>query len=196
VFTGTTASNAPLEYRDVTKPDSGNYQVSVLSARPYQVTLTRDGQTLATERYEVPLSLSDTTVFEKDFYIEFADTSGVGTGAYAFKRIYYDTDKYNLRPESISELDNIVRVMKANPALRLSIDGHTDSRASDEYNVTLGENRALAAYNYLIQQGIPSNRMITVSYGERRPAAPNDSPENMQLNRRTEFNVIRNQEQQ
>ncbi|WP_181305733.1 OmpA family protein [Rufibacter sp. XAAS-G3-1] len=196
VFTGTTASNAPLEYRDVTKPDSGNYQVSVLSARPYQVTLTRDGRTLATEQYEVPLSLSDTTVFEKDFYIAFEDTSGVGTGAFVFKRIYYDTDKYNLRPESISELDNLVRVMKANPSLRISIDGHTDSRASDAYNVTLGENRAMAAYNYLIKQGIPSNRMITVSYGERRPAAPNDSPENMQLNRRTEFNVIRSQEEQ
>ncbi|KAA3439365.1 OmpA family protein [Rufibacter hautae] len=195
VFSGKAANNTPVEARDVTKPDSGTYQVSVLSARPYQVTLSRDGKTIATEQYEVPMSLNDTTTFEKDFYIAFEDTTGIGTGAYAFKRIFYDTDKYNLRPESISELDNIVRVMKANPTLRISIDGHTDSRASDDYNVTLGENRAMAAYNYLLQQGIPSNRLITVSYGERRPAAPNTSPENMQLNRRTEFNVIKNLEQ-
>jgi outer membrane protein OmpA-like peptidoglycan-associated protein len=191
VFTSKTANNTPLEYRDVTKPDSGNYQVSVLSARPYQVTLTKDGQTLATEQYEVPLSINDTTVFEKDFYVPFTDTTNVMMANFNFKRIYYDTDRYNLRPESISELDNIVKVMKANPSLRISIDGHCDARASDEYNITLGENRAMAAYNYLIAQGIPSNRMITVSYGERRPAAPNDTPENMQLNRRTEFNVIK-----
>ncbi|WP_460894377.1 OmpA family protein [Rufibacter soli] len=196
VFTGKTANNTPLEYRDVTKPDSGNYQVTVLSARPYQVALSKDGKAITTEQFEVPLSLNDTTVVEKDFYIAFEDTSAVGVGAFAFKRIYYDTDKYNLRPESISELDNVAKVMKANPSLRISIDGHCDSRASDAYNITLGENRAMAAYNYLLKQGISSNRMITVSYGERRPAAPNDSPENMQLNRRTEFNVIKTGDEQ
>ncbi|WP_066830883.1 OmpA family protein [Rufibacter ruber] len=191
VFTGKAANNTPLEYRDVTKPDSGNYQVTVLSARPYQVTLSRDGKLITTEQFEVPLSLNDTTVVEKDFYIDFEGTSGIGAQAFAFKRIYFDTDKYNLRPESIKELDNIVRVLKANPSLRLSVDGHTDSRMPDSYNMLLGENRANAAYNYLVSQGINPNRLITVSYGERRPVAPNDSPENMQLNRRTEFNVIR-----
>ncbi len=195
VFTGKAGNNTPLEYRDVTKPDLGNYQVTVLSARPYQVTLSKDGKNLATEQFEVPLSTNDTTVVEKDFYIDFGGTTGIGAQSYAFKRIYFDTDRYNLRPESISELDNLVNVLKANPSLRISIDGHCDARASDSYNILLGENRAMAAYNYLIKAGIPSNRMITVSYGERRPAAPNDSPENMQLNRRTEFNVIRGNEQ-
>ncbi|MFC6997649.1 OmpA family protein [Rufibacter roseus] len=196
VFTGKAANNTPLEYRDVTKPDSGTYQVTVLSSRPYQVALSRDGKNIANEQFEVPLSLNDTTVVEKDFYIDFVDETAISGGAFAFKRIYFDTDKYNLRAESITELDNIARVLKANPTLRLSIDGHTDSRASDAYNIQLGENRAMAAYNYLIQQGIAPNRLITVSYGERRPAAPNTSAENMQLNRRTEFNVIRRADEQ
>ncbi|WP_232058464.1 OmpA family protein [Nibribacter ruber] len=191
VFTGKTAAGAPLEYRDVTKPDSGNYQVTVLSLRPYTITLSKDGATLATEQFEVPLSLSDTTVVEKDFYIDFVGGSSIDVSSYAFKKIYFDTDKYDLRPESIRELDNIVRIMKANPDLRISVDGHTDSRMPDSYNMLLGENRANAAYEYLIQQGVPANRLISRSYGERRPIAPNNSAENMQLNRRTEFTIIK-----
>src|SRR5690606_28010791 len=103
---------------------------------------------------------------------------------------YYDTDKYRLRPESVKELDNIAAVLKANPQVNISIEGHCDSRATDEYNMVLGENRANAAYDYLRKKGISQARMVTVSYGERRPAVENDSPENMQLNRRTEFKVL------
>jgi outer membrane protein OmpA-like peptidoglycan-associated protein len=109
---------------------------------------------------------------------------------FTFKKIYYDTDEYYLRPESVQELDNIVKVLKANPQINLSIDGHCDSRNTDEYNMMLGDNRAKAAYDYLVKNGISDRRLMTVSYGERRPIAPNDSPENMQLNRRTEFNIV------
>ena len=78
----------------------------------------------------------------------------------------------------------------ANTGINISIEGHCDSRNTDEYNMVLGQNRADAAYNYLKKQGVAETRMTTVSYGERRPAAPNDSPENMQLNRRDEFKVV------
>jgi outer membrane protein OmpA-like peptidoglycan-associated protein len=195
VFTGKTAANTPLEYRDVTKPDSGNYEVTVLSNRPYTVTLSKDGANIATEQFEVPLSLVDTTVVEKDFYIDFAGGSSIDVASYGFKKIYFDTDKWDLRPESIRELDNLVKVMKANPDLRISVDGHTDSRMPDSYNMLLGENRANAAYDYLIKAGVPANRLISRSYGERRPIAPNTSAENMQLNRRTEFTIIKGADQ-
>jgi hypothetical protein len=80
--------------------------------------------------------------------------------------------------------------LKANPGLNISVEGHCDTRNTDEYNIELGDNRATAAYKYLLRKGVSDARLITVSYGERRPAAPNDSPENMQLNRRVEFRVI------
>ena len=80
--------------------------------------------------------------------------------------------------------------MKANTGVNISIEGNCDSRNTDEYNMVLGQNRADAAKNYLVKQGVASARLTTVSYGERRPAAPNDSPENMQLNRRDEFRVV------
>ncbi|RYE89554.1 MAG: OmpA family protein, partial [Cytophagaceae bacterium] len=72
----------------------------------------------------------------------------------------------------------------------ISIEGHCDSRNTDEYNMVLGQNRADAAKTYLVKQGVADTRLTTVSYGERRPAAPNDTPENMQLNRRDEFRMV------
>jgi len=188
VFSGAQADKTALSYRDVTKPDNGLYQVSVLSGRTYQVAASRDGQNIATEEFTVPVSTNDSTVIEKNFYVDYVDTTS--TGIFAFKKIYFDTDKYKLRPESITELNNVSSILKSNPGVNISIEGHCDSRNTDEYNIVLGQNRSNAAYNYLKKQGIAETRMVTVSYGERRPAAANDSPENMQLNRRVEFRVI------
>ncbi|WP_146895090.1 OmpA family protein [Adhaeribacter aerolatus] len=188
VFSGQQANKQAISYRDVTKPDSGTYSVSVLSGRKYQVSVSKDGNNIATEEFDIPVVTNDTTVIEKDFYVPFTDTTAAGR--LAFEKIYFDTDEYTLRAESVTELDNLVRILKANPGINISINGHCDSRNTDEYNIVLGENRAKAAYDYLVKNGVAQNRLVTVSYGERRPAAPNDSPENMQLNRRTEFVII------
>ncbi|MDB5262314.1 MAG: hypothetical protein JWQ14_1595, partial [Adhaeribacter sp.] len=140
VFSGQQANKQAISYRDVTKPDSGTYSVSVLSGRKYQVTVSKDGNNIATEEFDIPVVTNDTTVIEKDFYVPFADTTPVGR--LAFQKIYFDTDEYDLRGESITELDNLARILKANPSINISINGHCDSRNTDEYNLTLGENRA------------------------------------------------------
>jgi len=186
VFSGLQADKTALSFRDITKPDGG-YQVAVLSGRTYQVAVSKDGKNIETQEFAVPVSTNDSTTITKNFYINFVDTTAT---AGMFKNIYFDTDKYKLRPESITELNNISQVLMANAGLNISIEGHCDSRNTDEYNMVLGQNRANAAFNYLKKQGVAEARMTTVSYGERRPAAPNDSPENMQLNRRDEFKPI------
>ncbi|MCC2545080.1 OmpA family protein [Hymenobacter sp. BT175] len=187
VFSGAQADKTALSFRDVTKP-TGDYSVTVLSGRPYQVSVSKDGKNITTEEFQVPVSTNDTTSIVKNFYVPYVDT--LTSGMTAFKNIYFDTDKYTLRPESITELNKISGILKQNPGLTLSLEGHCDSRNTDEYNMVLGQNRAQAAYNYLKKSGVAGTRMVTVSYGERRPAAPNDSPENMQLNRRTEFRPV------
>ena len=188
VFSGQQADKTALSFRDVSKPD-GAYQVAVLSGRTYQVAVSKDGKNIETQEFPVPVSTNDSTTITKNFYIDYIDTTSLAGGA--FKNIYFDTDKYKLRPESITELNNISQVLTANAGLNISIEGHCDSRNTDEYNMVLGQNRADAAKNYLVKQGIADSRLTTVSYGERRPAAPNDSPENMQLNRRDEFKAVR-----
>ncbi|WP_347158320.1 OmpA family protein [Pontibacter chitinilyticus] len=196
LFNGLQADKRPIAYRDVTKPDSGAYAVQVLSGRKYQVQLSKDNKQIATAELDVPVSLSDTTNLTHNFYIDYVDTTGaVATGRFALQNIYFETDKYALRPEALGELDRIAQILKDNPGINISIQGNTDSRATDEYNMTLGQNRADAAFDYLVKQGISPKRMVTVSYGERRPAVPNTSEENMQLNRRTEFKVIPREDQ-
>jgi len=110
--------------------------------------------------------------------------------ARGLKPIYFDTDKYKLRAESIKTLNATSAILKANTGVNISIEGNCDSRNTDEYNMVLGQNRADAAKNYLVKQGVSASRLTTVSFGERKPVAPNDSPENMQLNRRDDFRVV------
>ncbi|WP_240471666.1 OmpA family protein [Hymenobacter aerophilus] len=188
VFSGTQADKTALSYRDVSKPLTGEYQVNVLSGRTYQVAVSKDGRNIETQEFAVPISTNDSTVIEKNFYVNYIDT--MVTNIANINPIYFDTDKYTLRPESIVELKKVSDLLAANPGINISIEGNTDSRNTDEYNMVLGQNRANVAYNYLKKAGIAETRMVTVSYGERRPVAPNDSPENMQLNRRTDFRVI------
>ncbi|HEX8329273.1 MAG TPA: OmpA family protein [Hymenobacter sp.] len=186
VFSGAQADKTALSFRDITKTD-GSYQVAVLSGRTYQVAVSKDGKNIETQEFPVPVSTNDSTTIVKNFYVNYIDTT---SALFATKNIYFDTDKYKLRPESITTLNEISQVLTAQPGISISVEGHCDSRNTDEYNMVLGQNRADAAVNYLKKQGIAETRMTTVSYGERRPAAPNDSPENMQLNRRDEFKVV------
>ncbi|GAB4426487.1 MAG: hypothetical protein OHK0039_44480 [Bacteroidia bacterium] len=104
--------------------------------------------------------------------------------------IYFDVDKSTLRPESVEELERLTEIIRDNPGLVIAIEGHTDSDASDDYNEVLSQSRADAVVAYLLAAGIPAHRMQARGYGERRPVAPNDSPANKQLNRRTEFRIL------
>jgi outer membrane protein OmpA-like peptidoglycan-associated protein/tetratricopeptide (TPR) repeat protein len=188
VFNGTQADKTAISFRDITKED-GSYQVKVLSARTYQVAVNKDGKNIETQEFAVPISTNDSTSITKNFYVDYIDTAQT---AYArmMKPIYFDTDKYKLRPESIKTLNATTAFLKANTGLNISIEGNCDSRNTDEYNMVLGQNRADAAKNYLVKQGISASRLTTVSYGERKPKVANDSPENMQINRRDDFKPV------
>lgn len=104
--------------------------------------------------------------------------------------IYFDHDKYSLRDESILELEQLLGVLEKNPSLLVEISGHTDSDGTDAYNERLSQGRAEAVVNFLVEGGINVHRMRAIGYGESQPVAENDSKENKQLNRRTEFKVV------
>lgn len=111
------------------------------------------------------------------------------------KNIYYDLDKYFIREDAKPELNKLVQFMKDNPGVKIELSSHTDSRASDSYNMTLSQNRANAAVDYLVSQGIAKTRLIPVGYGERRllnrcKDGIDCSEAEHQLNRRTEMKVI------
>jgi len=104
--------------------------------------------------------------------------------------IRFATDKSDLTAESKSVLDSKVQVFRANRAMRIIIVGNTDERASDAYNMGLGERRAAAAKAYLISQGVDASRIEVSSDGKRSPTAAGTSPNAQAQNRRDEFRLL------
>ena len=111
------------------------------------------------------------------------------------KEIYFDLDKSNIRPDAAVELAKIVEVMKEHPAIKIDIRSHTDSRASDQYNLKLSDRRAKATMEWMIKQGIDRKRLTAKGYGETQlvNGCTNGVPcteEEHQANRRSEFIVV------
>ncbi len=110
--------------------------------------------------------------------------------------IYYDLDRWDLRPQAAVELDKLVRIFTDNPSLHFELSSHTDSRATDLYNLVLSEARAKSAVDYLIRSGVDASRITAKGYGKRRLVnhcrdGVECTEEEHQVNRRTEFKVTR-----
>jgi len=101
-----------------------------------------------------------------------------------FEDVYFDFDRYSLRPEATRVLDEAVTALRENATLRVEIEGHTCSIGTAEYNLALGDRRANAVRDYLISRGIAADRLRSVSYGEERPKHDNSREETRRLNRR------------
>lgn len=106
------------------------------------------------------------------------------------KNIFFETASAKLLPASTAELDRLKTMLQDNPTLSIQINGHTDNEGSNSYNLTLSNNRAQAVYDYLIKQGIATNRLKFKGFGETAPIATNETPEGRQENRRTEFEIL------
>jgi outer membrane protein OmpA-like peptidoglycan-associated protein len=104
--------------------------------------------------------------------------------AYTFEDVHFDFDRYTLRPEAVRVLEQAVAAMKEDATLRLTVEGHTCSIGTAEYNIALGERRASSVRDYLTQNGVAATRLQIVSYGEEKPKHDNSREETRRLNRR------------
>ncbi len=103
------------------------------------------------------------------------------------KDIYFDYDKYDLRASEQASLQGDIAFLQQHPNVHITIEGHCDSRGSTEYNLALGDNRAGAVKNALVQGGISADRIKTISYGKERPFCTEENEECWQQNRRGHF---------
>lgn len=101
--------------------------------------------------------------------------------------IYFATNSYELTNESKRLIDLFADFLEHNPTVKAEIQGHTDNVGNDNDNLVLSDKRAQSVYNYLIEKGIPKNRIRFKGYGESKPIAPNTTPEGRAMNRRTVF---------
>ncbi len=115
---------------------------------------------------------------------------------FALENIYYEFNKWDIRPDAARELDKLVQLLTDNPEIKIELASHTDSIDDREYNLRLSQRRAESAVQYIVQRGISPDRLIAKGYGEDRPIARNtnpdgtDNPEGRQKNRRTEFKIL------
>jgi outer membrane protein OmpA-like peptidoglycan-associated protein len=110
---------------------------------------------------------------------------------FVLENIYYDFDKFNIRPDAAEELDKLVTILKDNPTLKIELGSHTDAQGTDAYNIRLSQNRAQSAVDYIISKGIDAGRITAKGYGETQLVVKNaKNDEEHQRNRRTEFKIL------
>ncbi|MCX3265623.1 OmpA family protein [Pedobacter agri] len=171
--------------------EDGNYQFNLAAETEYNVigektNYRSDSENLAT------IGLKTSEVLKQDLHLEPVEINK----AIRLENIYYDFDKWNIRPDAAVELDKLVKIMLDNPTIWIELGSHTDSRGKDAYNLSLSQKRAESAVQYIISRGINKNRITAKGYGETQllnKCANNVqcSDAEHQLNRRTEFKIVK-----
>jgi outer membrane protein OmpA-like peptidoglycan-associated protein len=163
-----------------TDPGTGVYSTDI-PVGSYAVEVTAEGY----------ITQSAAVVLQKDKPI-IKDFALVKVGmAITLRGVYFDFDKATIKPESRPALEDAAKILKDNPTIKVEIQGHTDSKGSEEYNLSLSDKRAWAVVNYLVQNfGIEQSRLTAKGYGEARPIADNGTDAGRALNRRVEFVII------
>ncbi len=141
----------------------------------------------------VPGVVADTTlrlgqIINRDLYLVPVEVGQV----VRLNNVFFDFNKTELRPESFPELDRVVTFMNENPNVEIQIEGHTDAKGTDEYNLSLAGGRITSVEAYMESKGIAPTRIVTKSYGELVPIADNETEEGRQQNRRVEFKILKN----
>ena len=133
-------------------------------------TSAAGGTTAATLSAPAPSGLAPGS--QEDFVVNVGD------------RVYFDFDKYNLKPDARGTLEKQAAWMKKYASVVISIEGHCDERGTREYNLALGERRANSVKDFLVQLGISPGRVKTISYGKERPVALGSNDQAWAQNRR------------
>jgi outer membrane protein OmpA-like peptidoglycan-associated protein len=165
---------------------TGNFLVCLPSGFNYGINVSKAGY----------LFYSDNFMFEgqhtvSEPYIKKISLNPIKAGAkMQLSNVFYEIDSWELKKESITELNNLANLLSENKGIVMEIGGHTDSTGSAHYNMRLSEKRALSVVNYLINKGISSGRLEFKGYGTTSPIGPNETNEGRKLNRRTEAKII------
>jgi peptidoglycan-associated lipoprotein len=165
---------------------TGNRAVTPASSVSYQATATGPGGT-ATDVARVTVNIPPAPPAAEPPPTRRPDVTTGNIFEKNVNDVFFDYDKADIRPEMISVLQSNANWLKTNANVRFTIEGHCDERGSEEYNLGLGDRRANAVKEYMVSQGIPANRMETVSYGEERPTCREQTEDCFTKNRRAHF---------
>lgn len=170
---------------------NGEFLVCIPTDNNYALNVSKDNYLFYSENFELKGVHEITDPYLKDVALK-----PIKQGEKIILRnIFYATDSYELKDESVAELTKLLEFLNNNKALRIEISGHTDNVGTSEYNIELSDNRAKSVYNYLVDHGINKDRLTYKGYGETQPISTNDTKEGRSENRRTELKILSSIEQ-
>jgi outer membrane protein OmpA-like peptidoglycan-associated protein/tetratricopeptide (TPR) repeat protein len=165
--------------------ETGNYLITLPKGKDYAFNVNRKGYLFFSENF--PLSqLKEDTAYNIDIPLQPIEANA----AIVLRNVFFESNKFELRPESQVELDKIVQLLKDNPSLKIQINGHTDNSGKPSDNMALSENRAKSVTAYLTSKGIDAGRLSFKGWGDTQPVTSNATPEGRAQNRRTELKVV------
>jgi len=165
--------------------EEGNYLITLPVGKDYAFNVNRKGYLFYSENFPLSQKAPDST-YQIDIPLQPIEVDA----NVVLKNIFFETNKFDLKAESIAELDILVQLLNDNPTLRIQINGHTDNVGKPSDNLLLSNNRARAVVNYLASKGIGANRLSFKGFGESRPLADNKTDAGKAQNRRTELQVV------
>jgi len=167
--------------------EDGNYLITLPVGKDYAFNVHRKGYLFYSQNYNMK-NISSDSVFNVDIPLEPIEANA----KVILKNVFFDTKKTDLKSESITELDNVVKLMNENPNMKILISGFTDNIGKPADNLKLSTGRAVAVVNYLVSKGVNNSRLSFKGFGETKPIASNNTEEGRAMNRRTELTVVSN----
>ncbi len=168
-------------------PETGNYIITLPNGTNYSYFAERTGYYSLSNS----IDLSEQNDFsELTVDIVLQSIQSLQNTSIVLNNIYFDFDKSELQAGSFVELTRVVKFLNDNPGVKIEISAHTDSKGSDDYNLSLSQKRAESVVTYLVNAGIDPLRLIAMGYGETVPVADNSSDEGAAKNRRVEMKVL------
>lgn len=173
-------------YNEFTDPTTGDFIAVTPTENKYSFNVIASGYMLYSKHLNVKKEDANTPL-----HLEILMDKIKAGNKVKLSNIFFDTNAFELLPESIIELNLLAELLNINPTMVIEIQGHTDDIGTVKDNQVLSENRSKAVYAFLIENGIAKKRLTHKGYGKSRPASDNTTEEGRQLNRRTEFIIIK-----
>ena len=170
---------------NVQTDETGNYLITLPVGKDYAFNVNRKGYLFFSENFPLSEKQPDST-YNIDIPLQPIEANATTI----LKNVFFDINKYELKPASQVELDEIIQLLKENPTVTIQISGHTDNVGKPADNLLLSENRAKAVIIYLRSKGIDLKRLSFKGWGDTKPVADNKTDEGRARNRRTELQVI------
>ncbi len=170
---------------DVQTDESGNYLITLPTGKDYAFNVNRKGYLFYSRNFPLEQNPPDAT-----YTIDIGLQPIEKDASIVLNNIFFDVNQYELRPQSLAELDRVVHMLLENPAVNIMISGHTDNTGDAAANLRLSENRAKAVVAYLVSRGIDIKRLQAKGFGATQPVADNITEEGRLQNRRTELTIV------